>query len=1469
MTRPANRDLIPLLFAVIVGVCACCLGTLQADPGNVAEKPRKDEPRIQFRRVFVPADSPNEWPRGSTPYVPIPKDEFERLVRRANQTRSVSDDIKKPRIDRATYYGRYDSGRLVGTAQLVIKRQKDGGDLLDLSRCKTSIRDARWEGDKRRRALLGSDARGVTWLRVEQNGRLHFDWSQHQSSTSDESSRFEFAWPGSLATTMVIDLPMRKQLECEQAMVRVERGKKASASTLPALSSGYRRWRVELGSQRAGELIITEKNDPTQSTAPRVSQHDQYQISPQGLLLVANLRLDTRRPLNQITLQLDPGLEPIYVRQDGQDIRWSRRTAKSGASTLTIELPKSIVGGNHEFVIGAIGSVQTGVRWQLPAIKASDVSWRQGRASISVTSPLAAKKVTPHDGQLTSPVSDGTIDVRMHSPKARVDLIVARPSHRIRAIVGTAVNLTKRELAARANMLLKIERSDAFEITARVSPGWTIDSIEAPDEPERVVDWSFAGRREDGMIRIALSKPVPVDDQLRLVVTGHKDWPTGRTRLLARDLEMIVPERSVKSEEFMLIRASSRFQLELDGEDRLTPLDPDASDVERAKLFENPDSGFLFRYDNNADFLGVSLGNRAPSYEADTEVDVVASGQWLTETFRVSIRPMAMGLSPIERLDVKISPASQESIEWSMGVLSDSPLSAERSSIATNGDDSATAVESWQIALAQPQNQPFEIVGRRIREITPKMSVSLLSVVGATAQSGAVNVRSRDRAFGFFNRGLEPRSEIEHANASEPGISRSFRYDPRTHVAGRVEPPLALDLVEDATQPALAWVESLDATARFAAPDRVMYSAEFVIKNHSRESVLIACPAGSEIHSARVNGRDITRTAPYSSSGAADERSIEIELPSTEKAVRVWVDYSLTLRSTNLWDRWAPKIAPLYPEIDLPVLERRWSVWLPPEYHVMHRGQVGPIGGIEPPSIAQRLFGPLARSGHQSAFDPFDADSWSSLPLGKARLGRDDALELIEVFERDLAFDRSKTWGDLAIEWSAGLRADESTSPVQLWFDASALSRAGIRADTALGTMNQDGESRGDGLSELLEQRGVCVLFCREHVVITTSRRLSWFRGQFSRYDQLPFFTTTASPLGDAVERAALKPRGSWLVSAQSWANGQNTTHAHGMSHGNLDVGEGFATRWQLVRPVLGTDAQAASLRVISIDRVSRWAWLALLVAAALAWWKAIALPRTTVVGVAAIGVCAILLPMGVAPVATAGFCGALAGIAFRVVPHLARRAVTALPPSTDRPPAPDTPSFSQSAASAIVPTIVFVTLLTLLARSLVADEPIDSTKPLDRVLIPIDRNERPTGKYYYVPRSLYEQLHKIEQKDGRDAPVRWLMRSATYRINLQRNPIPERIDSSRVSAEFVIDATRGDASVTLPLSRADVELIEGSTLVNDRPLRTSWSADGTALTFNLEEAGRHRVQFEIQSKREAESSAKGLKIDVPRVANT
>jgi len=191
------------MWAVFVSGTASFAGETQP------EKNLPDE--TAYRRIFVPADSPENWPVGSTRYLPIPASEFEQLVERARRQKAPASSAPV-RLSGAVYRAKLlQDDVLGGTAEIAVKLPDSQPRLLPLAPLNLAITSATWQRDASQPASLGiwrrrslGDSLGVL---VQQSDTLILDWQLRARATQASSVDFLLEVPPAVPQTFELVLP--------------------------------------------------------------------------------------------------------------------------------------------------------------------------------------------------------------------------------------------------------------------------------------------------------------------------------------------------------------------------------------------------------------------------------------------------------------------------------------------------------------------------------------------------------------------------------------------------------------------------------------------------------------------------------------------------------------------------------------------------------------------------------------------------------------------------------------------------------------------------------------------------------------------------------------------------------------------------------------------------------------------------------------------------------------------------------------------------------------------------------------------------------------------------------------------------------------------------------------------------------------------------------------------------------------
>lgn len=150
----------------------------------------------------------------------------------------------------------------------------------------------------------------------------------------------------------------------------------------------------------------------------------------------------------------------------------------------------------------------------------------------------------------------------------------------------------------------------------------------------------------------------------------------------------------------------------------------------------------------------------------------------------------------------------------------------------------------------------------------------------------------------------------------------------------------------------------------------------------------------------------------------------QVTLPAAPVAARSLVVRYRSIASEG-WIHASDVVA--FPQPPIPVAEWSWRIDAPESRTLaIRRSTAAFVAGIESPSFAQRLLGPMGRGPGQSIFNPFDEDAWNRLARGlrsgslrsfdAGTANRAPVLQLAGLeYPKDMAVD---SWRRSRIDWA-------------------------------------------------------------------------------------------------------------------------------------------------------------------------------------------------------------------------------------------------------------------------------------------------------------------------------------------------------------------------------------------------------------------------------------------------------------------
>lgn len=1370
------------LWALSPEKCARAQET-KATPRSAA--PTTTDATMSFHRVYVPADRIDEWPRGSVRYVPMDRDAFERAAAEiAAEARSPAN--REAYVERAEYTARLEEdGSLHGRAELVVAHKASRGVLLGLGECDLALTNAAWTKEPTQ-AVMGVGTDRKLKLLVERSGTLRFDFVLPPNA-QPRRNRVTAAIPAAGVTRLLLDAPAHLTPIGENAIVEalVAEAVEGSVTTdaaeakNPAMATmggneDRRRWKIELGSRGRFDLTLLAPR-AQRDRVVLARQTTDYSVAPSGVGITSTLMLDVfQEPLDRLSLRLDPGVTLIATRVAGQVARVvESRRAADGALWIVVEPSTPISGMDQAIVIEAVSPLSIGSRYRLPGISAQEVQWQQSSARISVPAPLRIEQLWPTNAALAAAVSPREANLRYFVADAAVDLVVRWTDRSIRAI---SANLLELGGEARGQAVLSAVFSDATisQISGKVEDGWFVESITATP-PEAMLDWRVVA---EGNGRETIEIECRPGASRRMKISAAVRWRDSPERrpLTAADLRIIDWRESCHLQRSLVSLAPAQsYQLTPQRSHRLMLVEP--ADVSLPELFAGHPGQLQFDLDS-AGFesagLAFSVGvhRAATPFRAVVEITARLEERQLRETFRLRCTPQGDGLA---RVVVRLSPPSQEPVAWSLAGGGGDVLTSRRLS-----DDEARAFliepgsEAWLLAMPQPRATAFAIVGERTRPFAATAPLVLAALQEAETQSGQIAVRASETTrVTIENRRLVsmPRDAFPLSEVSD--VQAVYRYTPARDVLAPDAAATVARVDRGTTATAIAYLCRM--TAHMHSSGRVERRACYSIENFGRSETTITLPRGVSRFAVSVDGEQLA-------GGESSDRPIPVRLPGERRYVTLVVNYS----SDEPASRWLTYAAHAAPEIDIPVLQRTWSLWMPEQYEIVGMSTAASRG-----SWSERWFGPLARDVEEPPFDPQSWQSW--LGQGRRRQEISEASSAIESLVARIGAGRQSLKDRKAVTWSDLIT---SIADDRLFVDAAALDRIAIAPWTPLPAAPRAGERTV--AAQLLFDAGLAVITDGTRIVLTSAAV-----AKGSEFEPIAL-----SPIGGLQLAACWLPTLNADMAAESGiVTGQSWSRFGGVYSLPWIADDAVASTRGWRRFDLLDDDIAAATVVIDSSTVRVAAWVALLLSISLAW--AATRRRTFVfVGMATAVVAALLLPdawLSFAPIFSAMWWGGCIGLGLAAIrrPSLAFKRTNEL----------------GSAASwrwkRIGATTTFLLATLWVVRTWADDLPAknapaspaatatdSSAKTVHfQVFFPVDDAQKPVGSRVYVPEALFARLERWNL-DRQRGPQGSLIVASIERVNLEWNADGTTLEPRSATAILDVHTFDDDVQIRLPLTK-------------------------------------------------------------------
>jgi hypothetical protein len=1431
---------------------------------------------LKFRRVFAPAERVQDWPRGTTRYVPVEPAEFERLVERARDIPGGATVSPVAHTTRAVYEARLDEQTtLLGQATLEIAHTGDAPAAMPLEPCGLALGDCSWQSPTSRPATLGLRDDGKLAVLVASSGQLKLDWSLRRRRDGGGPASFQLQLPACPATTLILDLP-------DDCVPVPERGIVVGKS---AAEKGRLKWRIELGGLNRLALRLAPREADNGSPAPiHLRETLTYDLAPRGVDVTAQWKLDVRaEPLRRMEVELEPGLRVVNVRYGDADIAWSVSRDPKGdedPSHIVLEFPEPILGADRVVRLAAVAPVSTDQPWRLPRIRPRGVLWHEGSITLLVRAPLILDDLAPSScrqirtGPLPAPAEGEAVELQCFGPEATVELALRRRQKNLQISAGTTVRLTRSAAVAEVTADLRTADAGRFLLEADVARDWNIDSVQSTPR-EALGDWSQdATDAQASVLHVRFARSLGPNSPVKLLVRGRRSLPAaapdGAAQATLASSESTPPAVALAGLEMLNFRnattplrllalvagESSRLRLTAERDLSRVPADH-LTPYEQALLTDEEHADYILRLSSELPKGHVSIENERPRYTADVRIRASVSGGQLMESYTLRCTPQSKRL---DRVVVCFTPPRDEPLRWSIGDEGRGQLVARR----VDGRHDATAgvhpgqgdpakngppSETWEVILLQPRSAPFELHAARSTAYAAELSVALALLPEATGQQSVLSVSAAsDVPLVIHNHGLQE-VEPEPVAADQFSTTRAaYRYEP-SDIAASVGIAPSTGVPKQAT----AWAWSCQTDSRLEEDGRLVHSLAYRIENRGRQRVSFRVPPELDVTRVWVDRTPID---------AKEENGrVVVDLPPE----RAFVTIIVQCQSSGPRLGWFSTIEAPRVEPDLLVLSQRFRLWTPPGYEAISSSD--PSGNFRSPGLSwsQRLFGPLGRAADRTPFDPLAMADWRHVFGSREGLEKaaSSAREIAQRLTTLSAATSPRGAGVPEMDWSELLvetqRAADS-SALSLFVDWQALGELGIGPRIpALRLPPQEASGSPDSF---LARAKLRLLVCGDAAVLTSGTAAAVDRGQMQTSESGTLGFVRPGPLADEI-RAAAAGVSCRYVPPEKWGALAAVTWSDAPADAAPWMDDAV---WDAIVIEPGRDGALRAM-VVRRSLVQSTSWAVFLLVVAFSWW---ALRGRDVVMIVMAGLfvaLALVLPAAYAPLASGGVLGTI--VSMLVTRCFPRPVVDIAHRTTDR-----------SSNSGSRKVRVAQTALLLLAGVSIATCPVPSQaqpRPSEAkqaggdvhsVFIPVDDKNNPTGGKYQVPEGFYAELRR-RAAAATGEPQGWLLQSAGYRAALVRDVLLQRVVLKDLTAAFDVQVFADGTRVRLPIGSDQVELVAGGALLDARPVSLVREADGRTVSLEVAEAGMHHLELSLRAVVEITGEASVLDLRIPPLASS
>ena len=1453
-----------LVSLVAIGIVSSVSGLAQELPG-----PKKDREPLYFRRVYVPVGDLDDLIKGT---MPLKRDSFVEMVEAIN--RSARDTLKSSevRIVSSTYSGRLvDEGLVDGIALLDIEKKTGAPAMLPLFPGALAWGRPAWDGDPERPAVVGMDATGRGFVYVEKTGRLRIPWSLKGTSVVGQQKIFDFRIPASAASRLELRLPEKTSLASQNGLVLVAPlvDKAAEESKERDQDSLASTWIVELGGHHQTLLTVS----PQENFQPRdplilFRQTANYELTRTGMNLEVDLHVDVHhQPIRQLKLLIAPGLQLLTAQLGKQKLRWTTQDVAKGEQ-VTLHFTEPLGGADRVISLKTVASLVVGKDWTLPGIRVLEGVWQEEQANVSLGSDLTLVKLQSngcHETGVKPGVSSAFEESRLfqfYQPQASISVVVEGREAEIHLDIGTRIDLASERMGGLVIADARAAHGQQFVLQGRLGTGWIVDAVET-DPPEFLDDYevirvarpprSGQARNQQRLV-VRLNRAIQNGQDVRVLVRGHSRANQGKidgSRLRMVDFESTASRRSV-----IAVGLEAGFQLRLTEGFQLQRLDPGEVKESLATSLDLDSTSLLLLDKPGLKSLRLQAYREQSRYSSEIHVQALFGNQRLEEQYQITCTPEN---APLQQLLVHFYRPRGLPMQWTLPGDGTVKLVSRKLDQEEQELRGLTGGETWEVSLDQAQLDAFRLVGVRNVATENSATICLAAMPESITQVGSVSVFVPDSTDLDIQHGALERIPVIPGTVSRSIQVRGvYEYDPSENVEVKVARRQA-----SGSQSAL-WAWSCQLQSRFTASGYSTHQAVYRLENKGVQHFDFRLPAGTELQELVVDGEVLGLVGSQN-----DERRLQVPLPLRKRFPIVRVSYSVQSPTLNIFAALKTPLA----QVKCPVLQTEWQVLLPPGYALFSREAVG-SNQPQRLSVGKRLFGPLYRKPGRGPFRLLAATDWQQM-IGPV----DDQLEMLQQANdclrglgKGFELARLQADGPQQVTWEAVLKNCLMANGSQLeppgtvlWIDQESLLRHPL--DTGM----MASFSQADPLEigrELLRSAKLSLMVSEDAIALTTVALDQEPADSNATGNAAVIHVVSADRLATEVRRESVGQETRW-IDLQQWSQQFGDVTSPWLAASDFTSTQISDSRWSQHDFSLeqGVSSQIVVCRPLVLHS---FAWAGLLVWAGLFTWLFASRPERLIQAVVLSGLVALLSPASIYPGPTCLFLGSLvAGLLIVTWRHSVARQLSA-------PRVSDLSFELQGVPKTLLSILMFVGLSTLALWSWADDmtdgegetgkESAVGNQQVYRLLIPVDKESNPVGKYDYLPEEFFDELHRRTEKTSQ-SKAGWLLTDAEYRAAYDWSAVRNRLDNPAFAVTVKLEVLLAEQAIQIPVPRATVELSDVE--LNGQEVAINWSANGDAFILETDEPGSYTLTYQLRPNIRRIGGKSAIRFQIPRIPAT